>query len=108
MDGLSPCRAVGCRSYNEMEFTWDDVKRRANLSKHGLDFADAEIVFRVYTISAEDAREAYGEQRLQTLGLLRETMVMVTHTERRGSIRIISLRKATQHETENFFESLAN
>jgi len=25
----------------DMKFTWDEAKRRSNLVKHGLDFADA-------------------------------------------------------------------
>lgn len=44
-------------------FTWDEAKRQENLEKHGIDFVDAEIIFAGYTITAEDIREAYGEQR---------------------------------------------
>jgi uncharacterized protein len=43
-------------------FAWDDTKRRANLKKHGIDFVDAEKIFRGFTLSAEDAREPSGEQ----------------------------------------------
>ena len=28
-----------------MEFTWDKGKRAKNLAKHGLDFADAHLVY---------------------------------------------------------------
>ena len=38
-------------------------KRRANLRKHGIDFADAETIFAGHTVTAEDTREAYPEQR---------------------------------------------
>jgi len=51
-------------------FTWDEAKRRANLRKHGIDFLDAERIFRGFTLTAEDSREAYGEPRFLTLGLL--------------------------------------
>jgi uncharacterized protein len=51
-------------------FTWDKANRRANLRKHGIDFADAERIFRGFTLTAEDTREAYGEGRFLTLGLL--------------------------------------
>jgi uncharacterized protein (DUF4415 family) len=51
-------------------FAWDEAKRRANLKKHGIDFVDAEKIFRGVTLTAEDTRESYGEPRFLTLGLL--------------------------------------
>ena len=44
-------------------FAWDEAKRRLNLQKHGIDFADAAKIFRGLTFTAEDDREAYGERR---------------------------------------------
>jgi uncharacterized DUF497 family protein len=79
-------------------FAWDEAKRRANLKKHGIDFTDAEKIFSGVTLTAEDTREAYGERRFLTLGLLDDQGVSVTHTERSDDIRIISIRKATKHE----------
>jgi uncharacterized DUF497 family protein len=29
-----------------MDFEWDEAKNRSNIRKHGLDFADAEEMFR--------------------------------------------------------------
>ena len=29
-------------------YTWDEAKRRSNLAKHGLDFANADMVHRRY------------------------------------------------------------
>jgi uncharacterized DUF497 family protein len=46
-----------------VRFTWSEVKRRSNLSTHDLDFADARQVFEGLTLTYEDARFAYGEQR---------------------------------------------
>jgi uncharacterized DUF497 family protein len=51
---------------------WDEAKRRANLRKHGIDFVDAERIFGGFTLTAEDVREAYGERRFLTLGLLED------------------------------------
>jgi uncharacterized DUF497 family protein len=87
-------------------FVWDERKRLRNLRKHGIDFADAEKVFRGVTLSAEDDREAYGERRFLTLGLLEDQVVSVTHTERRDEIRIISIRKATKHEARFYFSQI--
>jgi uncharacterized protein len=89
-------------------FAWDETKRRANLKKHGIDFVDAEKIFSGVTLTAEDTREAYGERRFLTLGLLDDQVVSVTHTERGNDIRIISIRKATKHETRYYFSQIAN
>ena len=42
-------------------FVWDEAKRRLNLRKHGIAFADPEKIFRGVTFTAEDTREDYGE-----------------------------------------------
>ena len=89
-------------------FTWDEAKRRANLRKHGIDFVDAERVFRGFTLTAEDTREAYGERRFLTLGLLEDQVVSVAHTERGENIRIISIRKATKHEARFYFSQIVD
>jgi uncharacterized DUF497 family protein len=44
--------------------TWDESKRRENLSKHGIDLADLEPAFDNPMVSVEDDRENYGEFRL--------------------------------------------
>ena len=89
-------------------FAWDETKRRANLKKHGIDFVDAEKIFRGATFTAEDTREDYGEQRFLTLGLLGDQVVSVTHTERGNDIRVISIRKATKHEARYYFSQIVN
>lgn len=88
--------------------TWDEPKRRANLRKHGFDFVDAEEGFGGITYTYEDDRLAYGEQRFMTLGLLREIVVSIVHTEEGNHIHVISMRKATKREREIYFDSIAN
>jgi len=85
---------------------WDETKRRANLRKHGLDFNDAEEAFSAITHTVEDRRFSYGEQRFVTLGLLRDMVVVITHTEARDRIRIISMRKATRNEEALYFQNI--
>jgi uncharacterized protein len=87
-------------------FTWDELKRQENLEKHGIDFADAEDIFASYTVTAEDTREAYGEPRFLTLGLLHGEVVSVTHTPREDDDHIMSIRKATKHETRFYFSQI--
>jgi uncharacterized protein len=87
-------------------FIWDEAKRQANLKKHGIDFRDAQKIFRGFTLTTEDTRESYGELRFLTLGLIEDQVVSVTHTERGIDIRIISIRKATKHETRYYFSQI--
>ena len=89
-----------------MKIVWDEAKRRANLRKHGLDFADAEDMFAGVTYTIEDRRFEYGEQRFITFGILRDTVVMMAHTESSREVRIISMRKATRHEQILYFENI--
>ncbi|MGH8480384.1 MAG: BrnT family toxin [Gammaproteobacteria bacterium] len=89
-----------------MNFTWDDPKRKSNLRRHGIDFADAERAFSGPTFTFEDDRIAYGEQRFVTLGLLQGIPVSIVHTESDDEIHIISFRKATRRETEILIRNL--
>ena len=89
-----------------MRFIWDEAKRKANLSKHGYDFADAHKVFQSPLVLAEDLRHDYGEQRMLALGLLETIVVLIVHVESDDSIRVISMRKANKHETNNYFEKI--
>ena len=89
-------------------FTWDEAKRRANLRKRAIDFVDAVRIFRRFTLTAEDSREAYGERRFLTLGLLEDQVVSVAHTERGENIRIISIRKAAKHEARFYFSQIVD
>jgi uncharacterized DUF497 family protein len=89
-----------------MELAWDEVKRRANYAKHGLDFRDAAKVFQGITLTAEDDRQDYGEKRLISLGLLEDMVVVVVHTERSETTRIISMRKASQRERKAYEEKI--
>jgi len=91
-----------------MDFIWDENKRKTNIRKRGLDFADAQIVFAGTTFTFEDDRFDYGEQRFITMGLLRGVVVVIAHTERGEAVRIISMRKATKHEQEIFFQNFSN
>jgi uncharacterized DUF497 family protein len=83
-----------------MNFTWNEAKRRANLKKHGLDFADAEQVFNGPTFTVEDAHDYGGEQRFNSTGFLDAAIVTICHTETEDEIHVISLRKANAHEID--------
>jgi uncharacterized protein len=89
-----------------MRFTWDEPKRLSNLRDHELDFRDAEVVFLGPTYTFEDDRFHYRERRFITLGLLKGIPVSIAHSEDAFEIRVISFRKATNHETEILFNQI--
>ncbi|MBD2624872.1 BrnT family toxin [Trichormus variabilis] len=91
-----------------MEFEWDEAKRLANIRKHGIDFIDALSVFNGDTVTVEDDRYDYGEQRFVTFGLLQGRVIAVVYTERSNRTRIISARKATNYEQRTYFEQISN
>ena len=76
------------------------------MQKRGLDFAEAERLFDGPTLTFEDERRDYGERRWVTMGLLREKVIVVVHTETEDEIRVISMREAEKDEQLLFFANL--
>ena len=64
-------------------------ENRSNFAKHGLDFADAELVFAGPCVTFVDDRFEYGEERFLTLGLLAGRLVVIAHAPRGAATRII-------------------
>lgn len=89
-----------------MKLEWDKNKNQLNYEKHGLSFEDAKLVFASKTISFEDDREDYGEERFITLGELETRVVVIVHTQRNFVTRIISMRKANEREKKIYFKRL--
>lgn len=87
-------------------YEWDETKSQENLSKHGLSFDDAEIVFAGPCVTFEDHRFDYGEPRFITLGRLEGRVVVVAHTPRGARMRIISMRKGNRREEKAYQERL--
>jgi len=87
-------------------YEWDETKSQENLSKHGLSFDDAEIVFAGPCLTFEDSRFDYGEPRFITLGHLEGRLVVVAHTPRGARMRIISMRKGNSREEKAYQERL--
>ena len=89
-----------------MHFSWDETKRKGNIAKHGLDFADAARVFDSPMVLFEDDRQDYGEQRMIGIGLLESQVVLIVHVESETNIRIISMRKADSNETNLYYQNV--
>ena len=94
-----------CWKNKSMEFEWDENKRIANLKKHGIDFAEVENVFEdECKITFLDNREDYGEERLITIGLVQNVLIVtVVYTERNTKTRIISARRAKKQERSLYY-----
>lgn len=91
-----------------MQFEWDEEKRIANIKKHSIDFRDACSVFNGVTVTVEDLRRDYDEERFITIGSLNGRTIVVVHTERLNNIRLISARKATKYERAKFKSYFTN
>lgn len=92
-----------------MRFEWDEAKNAANIGKHGIDFADAIDIFNHPMLSSIDDRESYDEERWLAIGWLKHLVGVVVYTEQQGDvIRVISARKATKREVQQYEQAIKN
>ena len=89
-----------------MKFAWDPKKAGSNLREHKVTFEEASSVFGdSLAITFGDPDHSEGESRLLTFGLSEQgRLLVVSHTERRGVVRIISARRATRAERRIYEE----
>jgi uncharacterized DUF497 family protein len=87
-----------------MKCLWDANKADSNRRKHGVTFDEATTVFGDPLAGTfEDADHSLGERRLITVGRSSTgRLLVVSHTEICGEIRIISARPATAHEVRSY------
>ena len=57
----------------------------------------------MFSVEEIDDREAYGEERVNLLGICDGVVLHVTYVERGERIRIISARRAERHEREDYY-----
>ena len=93
----------------ELEFEWHKAKAEANLRRHGVSFDSAKTVFKdPFAIEFLDDREEHGEERFVIVGTAEaKILLFVAYTERAERIRIISARRATQYEEDDYFQQNA-
>ncbi len=89
-----------------MDISFDPAKRAETLLRRGLDFADAGAVFTGMTVTVQDTRHDYGEDRFITAGYLAERCVVLVGTPRGGARRIISMRRVHADEEAAWFGEL--
>jgi len=86
------------------EFEFDPAKAKANLRKHGVAFSDAEQALRDANALTIEDPDSEDEQRFITIGMdALGRVLVVIHTLRGERIRIVSARKASRGEMENYY-----
>lgn len=83
-----------------VKFEWDPQKAKNNVEKHGISFAEATTAFGdALAITFDDPDHSREELRFLTFGLTKtRRYIVVAHTDRRESIRIIGARLMTPKE----------
>jgi uncharacterized DUF497 family protein len=89
-----------------IRFEWDPDKASQNLQRHRVAFEEAATVFRDnLSMTVPDPDHSAEEDRFITVGLSNQNrLLMIAHTERGDSIRIISARELTPGERRQYEE----
>ena len=100
------------RSQFEFHFEWEQSKARQNVKKHGMSFERAASVFLdPNALSEFDSEHSQAEDRWLTLGLDRTGLLLVVchayweEASTKARIRIISARRATKQESNQYRRS---
>lgn len=91
----------------DLSFEWDESKAALNLKKHRISFEEARTVFGdPVAVIFDDEEHSQDETREIIVGHSdRNRLLLVSFTERSPNIRIISARRATKSERENYEKS---
>ena len=91
------------------EFEWDDRKAESNRQKHGVTFVEAATVFDdPRKLVKLDEEHSDAEDRWHVLGFSsKDRLLLVVTLDRTNRCRIISARKATKHEQDDYYRQNA-
>jgi uncharacterized protein len=89
----------------KLKFEWHEAKAQANFRAHGVSFELAKTVFSdAFAVEQLDDREDYGEERFVIVGMAEGNILLfVAFAERNDRVRIISARRVTQNEQDEYF-----
>jgi uncharacterized DUF497 family protein len=89
-----------------MKFEWDPKKARSNLRKHKVSFEEAATaLIDPMSATGHDPDHSVSEERFVTFGVSeRGRLLVVAHTEKDDTIRIISARVASKGERKIYEE----
>ena len=88
----------------QLTFEWDEDKNAWTMRNRGISFDEAKTIFRdPNSITIFDNLHSQNEDRFIDIGRSeRRRLLVVVYTERNGSIRIISCRKAEPVEQRQY------
>ena len=86
----------------DLEFEWDEAKRRKNLAKHGIDFMRAKEIWQGDVLEFASLQGHHGEERFLAVGMNNGYFITVVYTRRHNMLRIISARIARNNERKNY------
>lgn len=84
------------------KFEWNDEKAKSNLRKHGVAFEDVQYFEFETAIEWPVDQSVYGEDRIVAIGVLGCEIHTLVYTLRGTSIRVISLRRASRKEANDY------
>ena len=89
-----------------IEIIWSAKKNRLNISNHKVDFSEAKTIFDdPLQISMNDPDHSFDERRYITIGVSEQNrLLIIVHTFDNDKIRIITARKPTRRERNNYEE----
>jgi uncharacterized protein len=88
-------------------FEWDTEKAKKNVKLHDVSFDEASTVFKDnLSLTIYDPLHSEEEVRLILIGnSCKNRLLVIVHVERGDRIRIITARKATKKEREQYEEN---
>jgi uncharacterized DUF497 family protein len=86
-----------------MVIVWDEAKRQANRTKHGLDFVDAHLVYEnPAKVTFSSHRNAEDRKMDVAMFYLAGRILTLVYVERGFDIRLISFRAASRQERKAY------
>jgi uncharacterized protein len=87
-----------------VKISFDRAKNERNITLRGLSFDLVADLDWDSAIIREDTRRIYGEARFRVLGFIGNRLHMAVFTPRNGSVRVISLRRASRKEIQQWLK----
>ena len=84
-----------------MFFEYDPAKSASNLTKHGIDFVEAQWLWQDFKLAIVDARDD-NEERFLAIGRIGDRHWSAVYTQRGRNIRLISVRRARPTEIKRY------
>lgn len=86
-----------------MKVSYDPAKRTRVINERQLDLADAAELFDGFHLTRRDDAHSVDEDRMISVGMIADQVVIVIWTERPDSRRIVTMWKANDRERTAYF-----